>query len=116
MAPIEPTTHGEGGKQKEAFCPLQIKGCERIHKQEKKMDKLETAIQESRDANGRIEHQLEHGNKEFAELNQYIKGNGQPGMIERLTRVETKYTMLWMLCAGAVLAAVGALVANLIKG
>lgn len=80
------------------------------------MDKFETAIQESHNTQSRIEQKLEHGNKEFKELNGYIKGNGQPGMIERLTRVETKYTMLWLLCSGAVLAAVGAMVAQLIKG
>jgi hypothetical protein len=103
---------GEGGKK---ICPIMLRGCERILKLERKMEKFDNAVQENREINARIEQKLEHGNKEFKTLNQYLIGNGQPGIIDRLTRVETSHKLLLTLCTGAVITSTGAIVSALIQ-
>lgn len=62
----------------------------------------------------RIEQELKYGNKEFADLNRYIEGNGQPGMIDRLSRVEGKFIMIWSVLVLIIIAIITSAVTKMI--
>lgn len=53
----------------------------------------------------RIDERLRHGDNIMNELNKFLQGNGRPGILERLTRIEGKQKIMWalfFLFAGAI--------------
>ena len=79
----------------DGYCPLHVKGCERVLKMEKALAEQKKEMSERNTWEGRIEEKLDHGSEKFDTLNKFIEGNGQPGVVTRLTQVETKFWLMW---------------------
>ena len=97
------------------FCPLQQKGCERVKRMEKIAEQNSTKIDKHNSLLVRIDEKLDQGTEKFDALKKYIEGNGQPGMLDRLTRIETKYILIFTVMVLALGGTFAAVIASLMK-